>query len=188
MRAFVLSAGLLLCACRPARPVVEEPPPQVTFERVRLRSFRGEQTVAQGTADRLTFQPGTSLLSAERARVVLPPQSGPQPADDRGLQAQPTAAAAAPVAVELEAARATGHLASRQAQGSGGVQWRQQGGASGRTQSASIDGQARVVTGDQPVEVSGDGYRLSAGGFRLDLDAEHFTFASDVKSTVGGAP
>lgn len=123
--------------------------PEVRLEGVRFRLFRGDVVRARGTASVLTYQRDSTTVRAEGVEVRV------------GEGRDETV---------LRAPEGDGAIASRTFEARGGIV-ASRGSDSARTPSARFEpaegGQGRVV-GDEPVELSGRGYRMRGNGFTLD--------------------
>jgi lipopolysaccharide export system protein LptC len=123
-------------------------PPELTFDKLEFRVYRGPELTATGTARRATFRRETSDMTAEALSVQFPARAGQRPA-------------------RVDAVKATGNLRERRFQGEGGLR-AEQGGQVATTSQARYAASDGLVRGDQPVEVNGGGYRLTGPGFTLD--------------------
>ncbi len=124
--------------------------PEVRFEDLRFEVFRGASLDASGTLARARMRRDTSDVAAETIRVEFPPTA------DRA-------------AALVTAARGEGNASSRWFQVEGGVR-AVQGTEVVETERARFDGKDRLVRGDAPVTVLGEGYVLQGPGFVLDPD------------------
>ncbi len=147
-------------------------PPQLELSGVSFRFFRGSVLSAVGTAEVATFRQDTGDLEARRAHVRL-------------LDAQQTG----PSHLFAEVSR--GNLRTRRGVAEGGVTARDQSGSQAVTERCEVDGRARTAQGDKPVEISGDGFRMSGpAGFTMDLAQGGALVLNGPVQTVlgGGAP
>jgi hypothetical protein len=118
---------------------------------VGFKFYRGNELRAVGRAHTVTFKRDTGAGTADSVSTRVLAAPGRQD-------------------VDIDARRAEGNIRSQEATASGGVHVVEAGGMSGATESARLDGRTRSSTGDEPVEIVGDGYRiLSQHGFRLNL-------------------
>jgi len=123
--------------------------PELTMEGVRFSIERGGQSHAWGEADRLTYRRDTTALAAEGLSLTM---SGPEGE------------------VRVTAPRGVGIAADRRFDVEGGIQ-ATRGADSASTASARYEATERgpgLVSGSQPVTVTGPGYSLAGRGFRLD--------------------
>lgn len=144
-----VSAGVL-AGCSQPRAAQDQPPaPELRLEGVRFRLFRGDALRVDGTASVLTYQRESTGVRGEGILARLN--------DPQGL-------------VELSAPSGNGVLSARTFEVGGGVQ-AVRGTDTARTASARFDpslGPSGRVIGDEPVELSGRGYRMRGNGFTLD--------------------
>jgi hypothetical protein len=150
------SAGLaLICllalasGCARARTQRnEQVAPELTFDKLAFRVYRGAVLTAQGVAERASFRRDTADAFAERIEVRLP-----------GTAARPEA--------RVTAVRGAGNLRSRQFAGSAGVLAEQAGqvAVTERAQYAAADG---LIRGDRPIEVRGGRFTVRGPSFTLD--------------------
>jgi len=143
-------------------------PPEVRFENLRFEVYRGPAVEATGTAAVARMRRDTGGLGAERIQIQFPPAAGREEA-------------------RLEAARGTGSATERWFQLEGGVVLVQ---SSDRvdTERARFDGTSRLITGDVPVTLRGDGYVLAGPGFTLDPDARAVQMAGGAALRTGASP
>lgn len=130
---------------------VDDVPPEVRFHQLRFEVYRGPALEAAGTAFSASMRRDSGALGADRIRVDFPPAQGREPA-------------------RLDAARGEGSATARWFQLEGGVTL-VQGADRVETERARFDGKDRLVRGDAPVTLRGDGYALRGPGFTLDPDA-----------------
>jgi hypothetical protein len=123
-------------------------PPQLTFEELRFRVFRGPLLTAEGQAAHATFRRDTADLAAERIAVRFP-------------------ATSAQAESHITAARGSGNVREHRFTATGGVRAEQPGqvATTAEARYAAVDG---MVRGDQPVEVRASGLTVSGPGFTLD--------------------
>jgi hypothetical protein len=90
--------------------------------------------------------------------------------------------------VELSAREIHGNIRTQQVAAQGGVRIAEAGGAAGVTETASLDGPAHLVTGGDPVDITGAGWRVHAQrGFRLDIaGAGSLALSGPIDTVVGG--
>ncbi len=154
MRTFahLLAAAALLttaAACGGGAPSeAQAVPPELKLEAVRFRVYRADALRAFGTADTASLRRDSSQLRANRVEATLPRDGTP---------------------VLITAPTGEGSLLSRTFDAAGGVVVAR-GDDAARTERARYepdDGEG-LVRGDDPVVVSGRGYRLTGVGFTLD--------------------
>lgn len=143
-------------------------PPELKLDGVRFRIYRGEALRASGTAETASLRRDSSELRASRLEAVLP-------------------RAGAPVA--LTAPAGEGSLATQTFQASGGVVV-SRGGDVARTERARYvpaqAGRGRdLVLGDDPVTVTGRGYRLTGTGFTFDPAAGDISVRGGARLVAG---
>lgn len=148
--ASLLIAGTVACAPRKGSEV-DEVPPEVRFENVRFEVFRGAALEASGTAAAARMRRDSGEIRADLIHVDFPPAAGRE-------------------AARLDSLRGTGSANERWFQLEGGVT-AVQGPDRVETERARFDGQDRLVRGDAPVTLRGEGYVLHGPGFTLDPDA-----------------
>jgi len=173
----LLTVGVALCfaagACSNPPITDESLPPEVILTGARLRSFRGNESVATGRAAQVTYQRASADLTASEVLLRFPPRQdvpgGPSPA--LGV-------------VEVRAPMVVGNRITQQADGRDGVLVRTGSGLVGRTERAHFDGAAMIATGNDPVTVDGPRYRLNADAFSLMLNIEEFHFVRNVSSRL----
>jgi len=170
---------LLGTACGPRREqagTASEPPPQVVLHGVELQSFKGDQLVLAGRAERLTYQRAEGAVTATHTLLRMPGRRGPQsaPSASRG-------------GMEIRAPLMEGSLSSQQLTGSGGVVVRTADGAVARTPRATYDAPAQHARGREGVALQGPDYGLRADSFDVSLADGTFTFEGSTQTVVGGA-
>lgn len=170
----VLLLALAASACNPVKKAnareesQERLPPQVSLHEVRLRSWSGSELAAHGRAAMLTYDRQNTRFVATDGELQLPGRDPDAPSPEMIVRA--------PV-VEGEALARTAH-------GSGGVTATSSAGMSGRTPSATYDGQAMVARGTEAVEIDGPGYVLDAAGFTFHFVTDALVFDGPVTSTI----
>ena len=126
----------------------EEVPPQLTFDKLDFRVFRGSVLTAEGTAERASFRRDTADLAAERVKVRFPVTS-----------TQPES--------HIAAARGSGNVKEHRFTAWGGVRAEQRGQVA-TTAEARYSGADGLVRGDKPVEVRRGHLTVRGPGFTLD--------------------
>jgi hypothetical protein len=140
-------------------------PPELTFEEVVYRVYRGPLLTAEGTAWRASFRRDTSDLAARNVVARFP---------GRGEAAQ------------IAAAEVDGNLAGRRFVASGGLHAEQEGEVAD-TESARYDAADGLVRGDRPVTVRGGGFVATGAGFTLDPHEERVRLEGGARVVAGGA-
>lgn len=160
----VLAAGCWPGRSREARQVV----PELTMEGVRFSIERGGLRRASGEAERLTYRRDTTAVAAEGLVLHLAGADGD---------------------VRISAPRGWGVANDRRFDVEGGIQ-AARGDDLAVTAAAHYEAPQRgpgVVTGHDPVVVTGPGYRLTGRGFRL-LPATSEIILVDGARLVAGLP
>jgi hypothetical protein len=123
-------------------------PPQLTFENLDFRVFKGPVLTAEGTAEHASFRRDTADLAAERVKVRFPATSS---------QAES----------HITAASGSGNVREHNFKAWGGVRAEQAGqvATTSEAQYSSSDG---LVRGDKPVEVRNDRLTVRGPGFTLE--------------------
>jgi lipopolysaccharide export system protein LptC len=167
-----LAAGLisvLAAGCRPGRPgEARELVPELTMEGVRFAIERGGETRARGEAERLTYRRDTTAVAATGLTLVMTGPDGE---------------------VRITAPRGSGVGSERHFEVEGGIQ-ATRGGDVVSTAAARFEAPQRgagLVTGTDPVTVTGPGYRLTGRAFRL-LPATGEIFFLNGARLVAGLP
>jgi hypothetical protein len=157
---------LLLGGCDVADPLVESRPPEVSLENVQFRAWRGADLAASGAAARTVYRrdPGTVVASAARVTVPRP--------------GMPDLAVSAPELV--------GDLGARAWSARGGVVLTR-GDATARTPTARWAESDGIVRGDEPVELTGPGYRLAGPAFTADPRTGDVEIRGGVRLVARGA-
>ena len=165
MRLFTLPALLVFAACGAPPKDDGPPPPEVTLNEVRLRSYRGSMLTAVGRSQSMAY---------ERASADV--LSGPGTLDVLSREA-PSVTSRLPPATRIETRAARGNLLSRGIDVWGGVRLRTPTGLLGLTDAAHLDTLTMHASGTSPVEVQGpNSYWLRAQGFDLHLREELYEF------------
>jgi Lipopolysaccharide-assembly, LptC-related len=161
----LVSAG----ACEPVRPRGnEEVPPQLTFERLDFRVFKGPLLTAVGSAQRASFRRDTGDLAAEQVEVRFPATSS------RGES-------------DIHAARGSGNVKQHDFTAWGGVR-AEQAGQVAVTSEARYSASDGLVRGDKPVEVRNSRLTVRGPGFILDPRDQilHIEGGAHVETSGGG--
>lgn len=114
---------------------------------MQFRAWRGPDLAASGSADRTVYRRDDGTVQATRARVTIPRPGMPD--------------------LSIEAPELRGDLGARTWAARGGVVLTR-GDAVARTPSARWAESDGIVRGDEPVELTGPGYRLTGPAFTAD--------------------
>ena len=153
------------CASRNAQET-DEVPPELTFETLAYRIYRGPALEAEGTARRASFRRDTSDIAAE---AVVTRFSRTERHD----------------AARLTASSVEGNLRERRFVASGGVHG-EQAGQVADTERARYEAADGLVRGDRPVTVRGHGFVAEGAGFTLDPRDERVRLEGGTRVTAGG--
>ena len=123
-------------------------PPQLTFESLDFRVFKGPVLTAEGNARQASFRRDTADLAAEEVKVRFPATS-----------TQPEA--------RISADRGSGNVREHHFQAWGGVR-AEQAGQVATTSEARYSAADGLVRGDKPVEVRSSRLTVRGPGFTLD--------------------
>ncbi len=165
--AAVLAALAASAACAPAqRQGTDDVPPELIFDKLDFRVYRGPVLTADGHAERMGFRRDTAGLTAEQVTVRFPPSN------DRAE-------------ARVHATRGTGNLREHWFQATDGVRAEQSGqvATSEQARYSAADG---LVRGDTPIEVRGGAYTLSGPGFTLDPADEVLHVEGGARVVAGG--
>jgi hypothetical protein len=145
--ALLSSVGLPGCGGeRPAE--TDRVVPEIRFDEVRFRAYRGAVLSATGEAVSAIYRRDTGDLAAGTVRVVLPEGGG-----------RPEVRISAPIG--------QGNARSRDFLAKGGVRLERSTDVA-ETEEARYEGEDGLVHGDRPVAVRGRGYALEGPTFVLD--------------------
>ena len=143
-------------------------PPELTFDGLTYRVYRGPELVAEGDAVRAVFRRDNADLTAQQITARFP-SSGDRPES------------------RIAARQGTGNLRQRRFQATGGVR-AVQGDEVAVTDEARYDAADGLVRGDRPIEVRGANHLLVRGpAFTLDPREERLTVAGGAHITAGDA-
>ena len=163
-----LAASMLAgSGCRRAKPVESRTvTPELKFEGVRFRVYRGSELRASGKAERAALRRDSTEVTAKNLEATLPRSTPP---------------------VRITAPSGQGVMSSRIFSASGGVT-ATRGGDVARTERARYlsgpDG-GRVV-GEDPVVVEGPAYRLEGTGFTLAPAETELAIGGGIRLVAGG--
>lgn len=147
-----------------SRSQSEAVPPELRLEGVRFRIYRGDVLRAEGESEAASLRRDSSELRARNVVATLP----------RGG-----------VPVRITAPAGEGSLGSSTFSASGGVLV-SRGEDAARTERARYAPQGSgLVEGDDPVVVSGRGYRLEGNGFTLDPAAGSIVVRGGARLSAG---
>lgn len=168
----ILAAALMAAGCS-ARPAVDAgvAPPEIVLEGVGFKFFRGSELRATGKANVATFRRDSGDVSAYRVKLNVRKAEGVQ-------------------AVTLDAVSASGNVHTQLADAAGGVHLADSSDSRGTTERAHLDGKAGLVSGQDPVDVVGQGFRMHGeNGFVLDLvRTDGLSLKGPVTTLVRGKP
>jgi lipopolysaccharide export system protein LptC len=144
-------SSVAAAGCRPAKPVEGQGlAPELKLDGVRFRVYRDDALAAFGEAAAVSLRRDSTDLTARDVEATLP--RGPAP-------------------VRIVAPAAAGVASARTFEANGGITV-SRGADVARTERARYapapGGGGGLVTGDRPVVVEGEGYRLEGPGFTLD--------------------
>jgi hypothetical protein len=157
---------LLLAGCDAAEPTAPARPPEVSLENVQFRAWRGPELAASGAADRAVYRRDDGTVVASTARVTVPRPGTPD--------------------LSVAAPELRGNLEGRTWSARGGVVLTR-GDAIARTPSARWAESDGIVRGDEPVELTGPGYRLSGPSFTADPRTGDVDIRGGVRLVAGGS-
>ena len=156
----------VLTGCAPSDAGHGARPPEVRLEGVQFHAYRDATLTAQGTAASATYLRTSGEVVATDVRATIPRPGAP--------------------ALSVDAPDVQGDLAARTWKASGGVVLRR-GDATARTASARWDAADGLVRGDEPVEITGPGYRLQGPSFTADPERGDVDIRGGVRVVAGGA-
>lgn len=162
--ALLVSAG----ACEPAGPRGnEEVPPQLTFENLDFRVFKGAELTAEGNARQARFRRDTGDLAAERVKVRFPANA-----------TQPE--------THITATRGSGNVKEHHFKAWDGVRSEQPGEVATTSEAwySATDG---LVRGDKPVEVRRSHLVVTGPGFTLDPRDQVLEIEGGARAVTGEA-
>lgn len=140
--------------------------PELTMDGVRFSIERGGVSRAWGEADRLTYRRDTTAVAAQGLSLTMTGAEGE---------------------VRVTAPRGAGIAADRRFDVEGGIR-ATRGADSATTASARWEAPQRgagLVTGHDPVTVTGPGYRLTGRGFKLDPAAGEILILGGARLVAG---
>ena len=135
------------CGAAPARGN-DQVPPELTFDQLTFRVYRGSSLTAEGQAERASFRRDSSDLAAERVAVLFSATPGHP-------------------AAHVTAARGEGNLREHRFSAAGGVR-AEQAGQVAVTDAARYSGADGRIRGDRPIEVTGGRFVVRGPAFTLD--------------------
>jgi hypothetical protein len=136
------------------------------MEGVQFRAWRGADLAASGTADRVVYRRSSGGVEASGVAVTVPRPGLPD--------------------LAVSAPAMTGDLGARTWKARGGVVLTR-GDATARTPTARWAEADGMVRGDEPVEVTGPGYRLAGPAFTADPTTGNLEIRGGVRLVAGGA-
>jgi lipopolysaccharide export system protein LptC len=132
-----------------------------------VRTSEG-RVAARGTAARLDYRRAGGHLDADVAAMTVFPERSAQVASFG--------------AMHFSAPTATGEVGARHGVASGGVRFSAARGDQGDTESLEYDGE--TIHGDDPVRLSGPGYRVQGHGVVARADGSIVTLRDGVSGTL----
>jgi hypothetical protein len=132
-----------------------------------VRTSEG-RIAARGTAARLDYRRAGGHLDANVAAMTVFPERGAQVASFG--------------AMHFSAPTATGEVGARRGVAMGGVRFAAARGDRGTTESLEYDGE--TIHGEQPVRLSGPGYRVQGHGVVARADGSNVTLQNGVSGTL----
>ncbi len=141
-------------------------PPELAFQGLTFRVYRGSTLEATGQAQRASLRRDSSDAAAEAIRIWFP--RTPEREETR-----------------LVAARGTGNLRERRFQVEGGVR-AEQAREVATTASARYSAADGLVRGDERVDVSGGDFTVQGPGFTLDPRDEVVRLSGSTSGRAGG--
>jgi hypothetical protein len=163
---------ILATGCRPGRSgVARQVIPQLIMDGVQFQVDRGGVTTSTGQADRITYRRDTTDVSAVNLTMDLTGETSP---------------------IRVTAPAGAGQVRDRRFRVTGGIR-ASRARDTARTESATISpgaGGQTAISGEEPVEVDGPGYRLTGTGFDLDPASGDLTIRGQphLDSGLGTAP
>ncbi|HZZ84166.1 MAG TPA: hypothetical protein VFE30_06485 [Anaeromyxobacteraceae bacterium] len=139
--------------------------PEVKFEQLSFRVWRGGELEVSGTARNASWARGAAGVSAEHVTALFPPSEG-----------RPEAT--------VVATHMSGSLRAHDFAASGGLVARQAGERI-ETPSGRYTSRDGTLRGDEPVTVYGKGYQLAGRGFTLDPATRQLTIGGGARLVTG---
>ncbi len=143
-------------------------PPEIRFEELRFRVYRGERLAAHGTAARASYRRDTGDYTARTVDVLF-------------------AATGDRAEAHLTAPRAAGNARTRDLLAAGGVR-AVQGGDVATTEEARYDPADGLVRGDRPIAVRGSGYAANGPAFVFDPRTSELAIQGGTRVEAGRRP
>lgn len=159
-------ATLAVAGCGRPPQAPDVLPPELRLDGVAFRFYRSDALHAFGNAETASLRRDSEVLRARNVLATLP-RGGAEP-------------------VRITAPVGSGSLKDRSFEATGGLVVAR-GGDVARTASARFepDAQGGVVRGDEPVTVTGRGYRLTGAGFTLEPDAGTILVSGGARLVTG---
>jgi lipopolysaccharide export system protein LptA len=153
--------------CTPGSPRGnDEVPPELTFQTLSFRVYRGPVLVTEGTATQASLRRDTADVTAQAVVARIPPAPGHDEA-------------------RLRAARIDGNSRSRRFVASGGVH-AEQAGQVADTEAATYDAIEHLVHGDRRVVLRRGGMTVTGAGFTLDPREQRLRLEGGTRAVAGG--
>jgi len=161
----LVTAAVLGAGCTVPSQPAGELPPELRLGGVAFRFYRADALRAFGVAETATLRRDSEVLHAQKVEATLPDGAVP---------------------VRVSAPAVEGSLRERTFEASGGVLVTH-GTDVARTERARFvpDGKDGHVEGDDPVAITGRGYRLTGAGFTLDPAAGTILVRGGAKLVAG---
>lgn len=141
-------------------------PPELTFQNLAFRVYRGPVLVTEGTAQRASLRRDNADVTADGVLARIPAAPGHDEA-------------------HLQAARIDGNSRARRFVASGGVH-AEQAGQVADTESATYDAAEGLVHGDQRVILRRGGLTAAGAGFTLDPREQRLRLEGGARAVAGG--
>jgi len=174
-------AGVAAPAAAPPSPTGAGAPegegasPDLILRGVAFARLVGGRVVASGAAGELRYHRSGGRFEVAQGRARIFPGPGAEALHSLGE-------------VRLTAPLMRGELQGRLATASGGVDAVAARGDTARSERVSLDGKARTLSGDQPVDASGPGYTLRGHNFLARTDGSHVQLGGGAGGTFLPSP
>jgi hypothetical protein len=145
--------------------------PDLILRGVAFARLVGGRVVASGAADELRFHRSGGRFETTQGRARIFPGPGAEALRSLGE-------------VRVTAPRMRGELSGRTATASGGVDAVAARGDTARTDRVTLDGKARTLSGDRPVDARGPGYTLRGHDFLARTDGSRVQLGGGAGGTL----